>query len=125
MKEVFSKININGGAILGLILFTVCVIYLNGYMRYISIPPALACFFTLINSFKKNKSELVKYLFYLSGALCAGSVGVLTYQQYWNNDAWLIAKIGFLIFVGAFFVGSIVFIIVSLALIIKCLRKTN
>ena len=119
MRKFLQKVNVNGGELLGFILFAGGSVYLNGYMRYILIPPALACLFALINNLRKNKSELVKLLFYLSGSLCAGGAGILLYFSYWNSNAWLIAKIAFLLFVGFFIISSIIFSIFFICRIIK------
>ena len=119
MKDLWEKINKNGGELLGFLLFTAGVVYVSGYIRFVFIPFALLCLFSLINNLLKEKSELIKRFNYLFGALCAGGVGLFVYLDFWNNDAVLIAKIGLLIFVGLFIAASIVFTIVSLRLIIK------
>ena len=123
MNEKFKKFNNYGGNIAFFILFSVFAFFSQGYMKFICAVVALMAVLLLIRQLQKNKSDLILYLIYLLGSIFLSGCGVSLYQEYWNNDAWLIAKIGFLIFIGAFFVGSIVFTIISLYLIIRCIRR--
>jgi hypothetical protein len=118
-----KKFNSYAGNIFGIILFSALGYFAVGWYRAFAINVAIVTLLSLINSLQNTKIKLISYVVYLFSSLSVTLGSVVIYINYWNVNAVYIAKIGFIILLGALFIGSIVGIIISLYLIIKLFSK--
>lgn len=122
MNEKIKKINRIGGypigALIGLwgivfstkIIFTICAVILF-----------LTCLCAFLSALKKN--EILELLTGFFGSLMIGSIGYFLWEQYWNENAILIGKIGFIILVGFFFISSLLFSLIFAIAFLKKLKE--